>query len=187
MRRLALTHHVGRGPLTADSRASLGAPFKGLTCGADRRRVILGISRGARRSDGVSFPELLVVILVATILAALVIPALLSQKTKSTDAQAKELVRTAQTTAESIATDNDGKYEKVSAAELRVIEPSIVTGKGVPTKDAWLTHASGTSSSYKVTATASSGDTFTIERNKDEITRSCTQVNGSQGCPTGSW
>jgi type II secretory pathway pseudopilin PulG len=147
---------------------------------------MLDISRGARRSDGVSFPELLVVILLATILAALLIPALLSQKTKSTDAQAKELVRTAQTTAESIATDNDGNYEKVSPAELHVIEPAIVTGKGVPAKNAWLTHASGTSS-YKVTATASSGDTFTIERNKDEITRSCTQVSGNQGCPTGSW
>ena len=56
-------------------------------------------------------------------------------------AQAKELVRTAQTTAESIATDNDGNYEKVSPAELHVIEPAIVTGIGVPTKDAWLTQA----------------------------------------------
>lgn len=125
--------------------------------------------------------------LLATILAALVIPSLLSQKTKSIDVQAKELARTAQTTAESIATDNDGHYDKVSLAEIHGIEPAILTGKGTPTKDSWLTHASGTSSSYKVTATASSGDTFTIERNKDEITRSCTEVSGNQGCPTGSW
>ena len=47
-------------------------------------------------------------ILIIGILAAIAIPSFLNQKSKANDAQAKELARTAQTTAETIATDNNG-------------------------------------------------------------------------------
>ncbi len=130
--------------------------------------------------------ELLVVILIIGVLAAIAIPSFLSQKSKATDAQAKELARTAQTTAETIATDNNGSYLKVSAAELEKYEPSIETA--VSTKEAYLSGAEGTQNTFKVVATSTSKDTFTIERSATgEIKRTCTQAVGSKGCPTLSW
>ena len=67
-----------------------------------------------RSSDegGFTLIELLVVILIIGILAAIAIPSFLSQKSKATASQAKELARTAETTAETYATDNNGSYAK---------------------------------------------------------------------------
>ena len=148
-----------------------------------------------RRQDerGFTLIELLVVILIIGILAAIAIPSFLSQKSKSTDASAKELARTAQTTVETYATDHNGEYNWGSEG-LKVLheyEPTIQTAAG--SGNAYLSVATGGSNTYTVTASSvTPGHTFTIKRETNgEIKRTCaatgTTVAEKGGCPNGTW
>ena len=75
--------------------------------------------RVAHDEGGFTLIELLVVILIIGILAAIAIPALLSQKAKAYDSSAKTVAQTAQTAMETFSTENGGLYTGGTKAKLK--------------------------------------------------------------------
>jgi len=86
---------------------------------------------------------------------------------RALDAEAKELARTAQTAAETIATDDDGSYRRVSPAQLHRYERSIPISRRQARRaraQAFVAAARGTRDSYAIVVQAGDGNRFTIER-----------------------
>jgi type IV pilus assembly protein PilA len=137
--------------------------------------------------SGFTLVELLVVMLILGLLAAIAIPSFFNQRDKAKDADAKEAVRTAQTALETYATDNDGFYNggpdgtAPDADALVNIEPSLgnATISDVTTGD----------KSYSVTVDSEvDGQSFTISRADTGILDSECTVHETAGCPSdGNW
>jgi type IV pilus assembly protein PilA len=143
------------------------------------------LRRRTRDESGFTLIELLVVILIIGILAAIAIPSFLNQKGKASDASAKELARTAQTTAETFATENNGLYTNLSTTKLNELEKTIPIA--VSTTQAYLSAASSPAADeYSVTTTSpTTSDTFTITNKKGLVTHSCSGSGG--GCKGSTW
>jgi type IV pilus assembly protein PilA len=139
--------------------------------------------------SGFTLIELVVAVLIIGVLAAIAIPMFLGDTGKAKNAQARELARTAQTAAETIATEDRGSYARVNPTELHNAEQTIpiVAGAG----RSYLSAASGGASEYSVTATAPNGDELTIKKNPaGETARICSSPIEKTGCAggeSGSW
>lgn len=153
----------------------------------------------AHGQEGFTLIELLVVILIIGILAAVAIPAFLSQKSKAADANVKTDINTAQTAEETYSTSQaNPAYVNVnptSYSALTAVEPALVnafTGSEAMA----VTGASGTG--YTITATDPQSRTFTLTVANGAATRSCTvptSAGNAGGCNlaagatsgTGTW
>ena len=137
----------------------------------------------AQSESGFTLVELLVVMLILGLLAAIAIPSFFNQRDKARDADAKVLVRTAQTAMETYGTDNGGAYTGATSAALINIEETL---NEAGTNGSGLTVGGLAADTYTVTvASDNAPNTFSISRaGNGTVSLTCT-VAGSDGCPTG--
>jgi type IV pilus assembly protein PilA len=143
-----------------------------------------------RQEQGFTLTEILVVMLIIGLLAAIALPAFLGQQEKSKDAEAKSNARNLVTQIESCYTPTEDYRQCSTQAQLG-------NNLGIP----WGTNPGETSitatgrDTYTITAvsktlTAGVNNTFSISKGSNGLTtRSCTAGSGSDGggCHGGTW
>ncbi len=131
---------------------------------------------------GFTLVELLVVMLILGLLAAIAIPSFFNQRDKAKDADAKASVRTAQTAMETYATGNQGSYVGADTSALENIEATLTDAPNP------VAVSNPTADSYSISVLSDAGQTFSIARAAGGTTSlTCSPVD-TDGCPpSGNW
>jgi type IV pilus assembly protein PilA len=147
-------------------------------------RARIGARLSGNSEGGFTLIELLVVMLILGILAAIALPAFFNQKSKANDAKAKETAHSAQVAMETYSTEHNGSYVGATAANLKLIEPTLPSEPTTGVEGFKVESATSESYNLKVTA-GTTGDTFSIVRAVGGgITYPCT---GGGGCGGTTW
>jgi type IV pilus assembly protein PilA len=131
---------------------------------------------------GFTMIEILVVLLITVVLAAIAIPLFINQRAKGQDAEAKTTVAVAAGAFEVYHQDHD-TFAGADVDALAAIEPTLEHARGLA--------VDGTDEGYSVSVDSASGHAgggpFTIERSNTTTTRTC-GAPGNGGCPSsGDW
>jgi type IV pilus assembly protein PilA len=139
----------------------------------------------AQSESGFTLVELLVVMLILGLLAAIAIPSFFNQRDKARDADAKEQVRTAQTAIETYATDNDGSYTGAGVDDLVAIEE--VLGDATLLDPVIPAGGEGYTVTVRSENTSGGNHDFSITRDSDgTLSYTCEAPEGEDdGCPSG--
>jgi prepilin-type N-terminal cleavage/methylation domain-containing protein len=132
-----------------------------------------GLRRLGANDGGFTLVELLVVMLIIALLAALGVSSFISQRSKAQDAEAKQVMRTASHAMQVFHMDRETYNANVS--DLERIEPSLRSARNLV--------VNGTPNTFDLAVDSASGrNTYTVTRRADgTVVRSCTSP-GRDGC-----
>jgi prepilin-type N-terminal cleavage/methylation domain-containing protein len=152
-------------------------------------RILKRVRGKSADESGFSMPELLVVMLIMGIMAAVVTPGFgcHGQAARATDQESKVIARSAASTMEAYANDNLGAYDGATGSTLHAMDSAVPSNTTV-TAYANCSGPNGTCYVVKSPPNPQTSITYQLTKTSDGKLLSSCSSTGAGGCPSdGKW